>query len=112
MVPASEIVMEQPDPRSMAYKIFLLPATWERFNQKFKGRVHITIATLLEALIDGQFLIITGEDAAKLKAKGLNNSQQILAALDGIAKLESDLETANARLGRLMEIMKAAGAGS
>ena len=106
----SEIVIEQPDPRSVRWPIYVLPETKEKLEAKFVGRIHITMGTFLAALADDQLFIITGSDAAKLRAKGLKNSAQVLASLDAIEKTEHERDQAKEQLERLMGLIKEAGA--
>jgi hypothetical protein len=105
----SEILQEQPDPRSIAWKVFILPETKEAFERKFAGRIHITLATLVAALCDDRLIFIEGDDAAKLRAKGLVNGAQILAALEGVAQLEREKQEILGRLNLLLQSLRDAG---
>ncbi len=109
MVPMIDVMQEQPDQRCIAQKVFILPDTWQKFNEKFRGRVWVTLGTMMEALSVGEFIIITGADAAKLKAKGLNNSQQVLAALESMAKLEQERDQAVEERARILNMLRQEG---
>jgi len=107
-VQLADVMQEQPDSRCMSFKIFLIPETWQDFQKKFAGRVWITIGTLFSAMVSDELFIITGPDAAALRAKGLKNSAQVLASLDSNTKLEQERDQAKEQLERLMGLIKEA----
>lgn len=112
MTPMSAIVTEQPDPNCIKMAVWVLPDTKARLEEKFAGRLIVTLGTFLAALADDQLVILTGEDAAKLRAKGIRNSVQIVAAIEAQEQSERERTEAVNNLLRLMSALKMAGAGA
>ena len=109
MTPMSELLVENPDPKCVQWKVYVLPETKEAFERKFAGRVHITIGTFVAALCSDHIIFIDGEAAAKLKGKGMGNGAAIVAALEGMEQLAKERDDAVTRLEQLMGTLRNAG---
>lgn len=108
MVKANEIFKEQPTITDIAWKIFINPHVKERLEQKFAGRIMITVATLLAALSDDSLVMITGEQANKLKKHGLHNGADLVAMADSVKELEREKNEAIASIEKFMKVIAAA----
>jgi hypothetical protein len=108
MVKSGDVFIEQPTITDIKWSIWVNPTVKERLEKKLAGRIMVTIATLLAALSDDSLVMITGEQAAKLRAMGIHNGADMLA------KAESEVQTAKERddclnqIERFMQVMKAA----
>jgi hypothetical protein len=109
MTPMSELLVENPDPKCIQWKVYVLPETKEAFERKFAGRVHITIGTFVEALCSDHIIFIDGEAAGKLKEKGMGNGAQIVAAMEGMEQLMKERDAAVVRLEQVMGMLRNAG---
>ena len=106
MAGMDEILVEQPHPEAMAWKIMVLPETRQAFEAKFKGRIHITLGTFLQALCEDSLLILSGDDVAKLRKRGITTSAQVIAALEGVDRLASERQSAIDQLLRVTNMLK------
>jgi hypothetical protein len=108
MVKSGDVFIEQPTITDIKWPIWVNPTVKERLEKKLAGRIMVTIATLLAALSDDSLVMITGEQAANLRAMGIHNGADMLA------KAESEVQTAKERddclnqIERFMQVMKAA----
>jgi hypothetical protein len=102
-------IIEQPSPHAQAYKIFIVPSTWERFNQKYSGRVFITIGTMLDAMADESVIFIDGPEVKELRLRGLKTGKDILAMIQSAKELERENETLTKQLALLAPLLAAAG---
>lgn len=109
MAKMEELLVEQPDPRCVRWTVYVLPETKEALEHKLVGRLHATTGVLMAALASDEVIFLTGEPAAKLKKKGLNTGEQIVAALDGVAQMEADRDAAIKRLETLTAMLRNAG---
>ena len=109
MVKATELFIEQPTITDMAWKIFINPKVKEKLEQKFAGRIMATVATLLAALSDDTLVMITGEQAAKLRKLGIKNGAEMLAAVESSKETEKELQVANDQINKFLTMIKSAG---
>lgn len=109
MTPISAITTEQPNPESVKWPIYVMPQTRAVLEQKFSGRLHVTMATLCDALASDSVIFVSGGDADKLRAKGLKNGSSIVAAIESSVTLERERDEAIRKLTELMGILNQAG---
>jgi len=109
MTPMGDIFQEQPNPEAMKWPIFVMPRVKMMLEEKFKGRVMTTIATMLDLLVDDSVIFIQGSEAQELKKRGLNNGAQIIAALNSMTGLEKQRSDAIEQLQRLQRLLRDAG---
>ena len=94
MVKANEIFHEQPTITDMKWGIFVNPSVKAKLEQKFAGRIMVTLGTFLAALADDAMVMITGEQAAELRKLGVHNGQEMLAVIKQAKETERELDDA------------------
>jgi hypothetical protein len=102
-------VIEQPSPHAQAYKVYVVPATWEKINQKFEGRLLTTLGTVFDALADDSIIFIDGPEVKELRLQGLKTGKDILAMVRNAKEQERTIETLQKQLDLLAPILHAAG---
>jgi len=108
MVKADEIFLEQPTITDIKWPIFLNPKVKAKLEQKYAGRIMITIATCLAALADDSIVMITGEQATELRKLGIKNGAEMLSTVKQAKETEKELADAVAQIDKFMTILKAA----
>jgi hypothetical protein len=103
MVPLQ--IIEQPSPNMVKASFWIHPDVLACLQEKFKGRFIVTLDTYFHLLTDPHLMIISGEDAEKLKKQGLSSAKDILAMAEGRKELE---EVHKALIERLTPIFNAA----
>lgn len=106
MTPESEIVIEQPPPTAIAWKIFVIPETKAALERKFAGRLHVTMGTLCDALASDSVIFIDGNDADKLRAKGLRNGASIVSSIESATQLERERDEAIRKLDQVLGMLR------
>jgi hypothetical protein len=109
MVKANEIFIEQPTITDIKWGIFVNPQVRAKLEEKFRGRLMITLATYLAALADDSIVMITGEQATELRKLGIKNGTEMLSAVKSAKAVEKDLEEANDQITKFMKVLAAAG---
>lgn len=109
MVKSSELFIEQPTITDIRWPIFVNPDVKARLERKFSGRLMITLGTYLAALSDDSIVMITGEQAAKLRALGVKNGAEMLSTIEMAKENERELDEANKTIQRFMTMIAAAG---
>lgn len=108
MVPATELFVEQPTITDVKKQVWVNPEVWARLERKFANRFMITIATYLAAIADDSIVMITGEQAGKLRALGITNGQQILSTVEMAKQTERELDESNKTIQKFMGLIAAA----
>ena len=108
MVKSSELFIEQPTITDIRWPIFVNPDVKAKLEKKFAGRIMITLGTYLAALSDDSIVMITGEQATKLRALGITNGAQMLATCQMAKDTEKELEAANQQITRFMTLVASA----
>ncbi len=106
MVKSGEIFPEQPTITDIKWSIWVNPKVKERLEQKFAGRIMITVATLLAALSDDALVMITGEQAAKLRAEGIKSGAEMLSAVEMSKETARNLVEANSQIEKFMGMLR------
>ncbi|HXN71535.1 MAG TPA: hypothetical protein VN861_03165 [Candidatus Acidoferrales bacterium] len=109
MVKLVDFQPDSPLDTDIKWNIFVHPQVRSLLEQKFKGRLWVTISTHLAALADNAIVILSGADAAKLRKRGLTTSPQIVAALDASAELEKEVARLQAQVEQYANIFRQAG---
>jgi hypothetical protein len=102
-------VIENPSDHSQAYKVFMIPQTWERLNQKFAGRLWVTLGTVFDALADDSIIFIEGKDVKEMRTMGIKTGKDIIAAIHSAKELEKQIADMQKQLELLKPILAAAG---
>jgi hypothetical protein len=108
MVKSSELFIEQPTITDIRWPIFVNPDVKAKLERKFSGRLMITLATYLAAIADDSIVMITGEQAGKLRALGITNGQQILSTVEMAKQTERELDESNKTIQKFMGLIAAA----
>jgi hypothetical protein len=106
MTPMSAITVEQPNPESIKWPVFIMPTTKAKLEQKFSGRLFVTLGTFFDCLASDSIIFISDDVAEKLRAKGLSNGASILAAVESATQMESERDQALTKLSELMGMLK------
>jgi hypothetical protein len=109
MIPMA--INEQPPPTSIKWNIWVNPKVKELLESKFKGNLIATTDVLLSALADGNVLIMSGPDVAKLKKRGISNGAQCVAALEASDSVENENRELRAKVEKYTDIFRQAGIG-
>jgi hypothetical protein len=107
-IKAVDIQPEIPLITDVAWKIFVQPATKDKLERQLKGRVFATISTLLMALADGSLVMITGEDAAKLKKYGVKSGAEMLSYIESVKGLEKERDELALQVSKFMKMLQSA----
>lgn len=109
MVKLVDYQPESPNQTDVAWKIFVHPDVKAKIESKFAGRVIVTLGTFLAAIADGSIVMIMNEDARKLKAMGVSNGRDMVAAMESTKQTEKERDDAVQQIERFQQILKAAG---
>jgi hypothetical protein len=109
MVPLSS--NEQPPPTSIKWNIWVNPKVKELLESKFKGNLIATTDVLLSSLADGNVLIMSGPDVAKLKKRGISNGAQCVAALEASDNADAENRQLRAQIEKYESVFRQAGIG-
>ena len=109
MIKATDIFLETPAITDEMWKVPVNPRVKAILENKFKGRVFVTIGTLLAALSDDTLVMITGEQAKELRELGIKNGADMLSAVRTAKETEKALEDAITQIERFQSVLHAAG---
>lgn len=107
----SDMVVEQPPDYCEKFAVWTNPVVWQHLQKKFRGRFLATMITYIEALADDTIVMIDGADAEELRKMGLKNGVEILAAMKDRDNLQTQLDEANEKIGKFMNLLNQAGVG-
>lgn len=102
-------IIEQPSDHAKPYKVYMAPGTWEKINQRYAGRLHVTLGTVMDALADESIIFIDGPDVVELKQLGIKSGKDIISALKSARELEQQISTLQKQLDMLAPLLKVAG---
>src|SRR5580693_1267009 len=80
-------VIEQPPDHAEKIGVWMHPKTWQLLQERYKGRLLVTVGTVMDALADGSIIFITGEDAIKLRAAGIKGSKDMVSMVEAQKQL-------------------------
>lgn len=109
MVKLVDFQPDTPLDTDVKWPVFVHPKVRELLEQKFKGRLWVTISTHLAALADNAVVVLSGPDAAKLRKRGLTTGPQIVAALEAAATADSEREQLQRKIMDYENIFRQAG---
>lgn len=107
MVPLA--LNEQPPVTSVKMTVWVHPKVKEMLENKYRGRLIATTDVLLSSLADGNVMILSGEDVAKLKKRGIRNGTDMVAALESMDHTARERDEALKQLEKFQEILRAVG---
>jgi hypothetical protein len=104
-------VIENPSPNMVQVKVWINPATWAVIQEKFAGRLIVTLDTFFNYLASGEIMFVLGPDVEKLRALGITKPQDIVAAVEGMKELEEVHKALIAKLQPIFDAASVANAG-
>ena len=107
-IKAVDLQPEIPLIPDIKWPIWIQPAIKTKIEDKFKGRVFATISTLLMALADGSLVMITGQDAAKLRKLGIKSGAEMLAYVESMKSIEKERDDLASQVEKFMKLMQSA----
>lgn len=102
-------IIEQPADTDVKREIWIHPTLWERLNDKFSGRLLVTLRTVFAALADDSIIFIEGPEIKELKLQGVKSGKDIVAMLHNAKEQERTIEAMQKQLDLLAPILHAAG---
>lgn len=88
------ICKEIPDPNlDIKPDLWLRKAIWEAFSKKFQGRVWSTINSVMQTILDDDFMFLSGDAVRKLHVAGVTTQEGILGLVARNAELTAENET-------------------
>jgi hypothetical protein len=104
-------IIEQPSPHAEKFGVWMHPKTWQLLQERYKGRLLVTLGTVMDALADGSIIFTTGEDAIKLRAAGIKSSKDMVAMVESRKEIEQQILDQQKIIDKLAPILQAAGVG-
>lgn len=104
-------IVEQPSEHAEKVGVWMHPRTWQLLQERYKGRLWVTLGTTMDALADGSIIFITGEDATKLRAAGIKSSKDMVAMAESRKDIEQQIADQQKIIDKLTPILNAAGVG-
>lgn len=102
-------IIEQPADSDVKREIWVHPTLWERLNEKFSGRLLVTLRTVFAALCDDSIIFIEGPEIKELRLQGLKTGKDIVAMVRTAKEQEQTIQTLQKQLDLLAPILAAAG---
>ncbi len=81
----------EPQPSgTVSQAIYVGPETWENLKRKYPENLMHTISALLDGLAANGVVIMVDKDARTLKSMGINNSAQMVTAMETMKMVEAE----------------------
>ena len=109
MVPFSHVMKESPASTWIKWPIYVHPEVKAKIETKYPENWITSIGVLLNAFADGSLIMITGEEATKLRTHGIKNGAQMVSCAEGMKEAERERDQAVKELDKLQSVLKAAG---
>jgi len=84
--------IEKPRPTDVKAEFFVAPDLWGKFLAKFPNRKNATMESIMALSLDDDLIIISGEQAKKLKGFGIKTGQEMLACAENNQTLTAENE--------------------
>jgi hypothetical protein len=94
------VVPEKPAPTDIQATVWLNPGVWQKFCEKYPNQKNATINSILALLLDDDLVIVSGEQARKLKKLDIKNGADMVANAEENQRLtgeNADLVKDNSR---------------
>ena len=94
------VVPEKPSPTDVQATVWLNPDVWQRFCAKYPNQKNATVNSILALLLDDDLVIVSGEQARKLKKFNIRNGADMVANAEEANRLageNADLVKDNSR---------------
>ena len=83
-------VEEKPAPTDIKVQLFVDPNVWQKFTAKYPNQKASTINSILALMLDDDLVMVSGEQARKLKKLGIRNGADMIAAAEENKRLEGE----------------------
>ena len=77
--------------------------------EKLNAYSEVMVHEILAALADDSIVMITGEDAKKLRELGVHNGKEMVSAMESMKETEKEKDAAIASVEKFMNLLRAAG---
>jgi hypothetical protein len=105
-------INERPPLTSVKFTVWLHPKAIEGLQRRYPANLIATTDSVLSALADGNVLILSGPEVAKLHKRGIRNGTQIVASIEAMENSNKERDEAVRELEKLRELLRAVGVGS
>ena len=85
-------VVEKPAPTDIKADFWIQPEILNRYRQKFPNQQHSTLNSILAILLDDDYVIVSGEQARKLRALNVKNGADMVATAENNRTLTDENE--------------------
>ena len=85
-------VVEKPAPTDVKADFWIQPEILNRYRQKFPNQQHSTLNSVLAILLDDDYVIVSGEQARKLRAMNIRNGADMVACAENNKTLTDENE--------------------
>jgi hypothetical protein len=75
-------IQEKPNPTDIQAQVFINPELWKRFRERFPNRSNATMVSIMQLTLDDDVIVISGDQARKLKALGIKTGADIVACAE------------------------------
>jgi hypothetical protein len=103
---------EQPPLTSIKMNVWVHPKVKELLEQRYRGRLIVTLDSVLGSLADGNVLIVTGADVDKIKKRGASNGAQIVSLLETTDNIATENAQLRSTIEKYENVFRSAGIGA
>lgn len=100
---------EKPGQNDIKAEFWVDPKILSRFREKYPNQQNSTINSILQLSVDGDMIIVSGDQARKLKELGVRTGAEMLARIQVSKTLEAENADLISKLNYFSEMMKGAG---
>lgn len=103
------VAHETPQPNQEKVEVWVDRGVVSKFREQFPAKLNSTVESIMTLALLGDYIIIDGVQAKKIRALGVKNGAEMVAALEVGKGLEGELETTRAQLSMIQGMLQAAG---
>ena len=103
------IAHETPQPNQVKREVWIDKNVVDRFESAYPAKLNATVESIMTLHLAGEPIIIDGQQAKKLRALGVKNGAEMLAAIEVGRTLEAELATAQNQIALFQGMFQAAG---
>ncbi|HZD32267.1 MAG TPA: hypothetical protein VE779_11465 [Candidatus Angelobacter sp.] len=83
-------VVEKPLPTDIKAEVWVSPELWQRFRAKYPVQSNATMQSIMSLMLDDDLVIISGDQARKLKALNVKTGADMLSCAEEQKRLEGE----------------------
>lgn len=83
---------EKPGPHDVKAQVWVSADLWNRFRDKYPDTLNATMASIMQLSLDGDLIIVSGEQAKKLKALGVTSGAGMVTCAEERQRLAGENE--------------------